>query len=138
MKVSQVKSGIGCTQDRACAADCHAFAGISLGGRKGSTNCGACRVSRCTELQNLAGRISGGSYTNFQSMQDCWQHKIGSAVAVFFIQVLNRSKAGNPTCSLVTFSSVILGLVKLQFVAAVPHSKSKQLRSLARKLNGNI
>lgn len=56
----------------------------------------------------------------------------------FFIQVLKRSKAGNPTCSLVTFSSVILGLVKLQFVAAVPHSKSKQLRSLARKLNGNI
>lgn len=94
------------------------------------------QVHRITEL--LAGRISGGSYTNFQSMQDCWQHKIGSAVAVFFIQVLNRSKDGNPTCSLVTFSSVTLGLVKLQFVAAVPHSKSKQLRSLARKLNGNI
>ena len=46
---------------------------------------------------------------------------------LFFIQVLNRSKDGNPTCSLVTFSSVTLGLVKLQFVAAVPHSKSKQI-----------
>lgn len=68
MKVSQVKSGIGCTQDRACAADCHAFAGISLGGRKGSTNCGACRVSRCTELQNcwLEGSLEALTQTSNQ------------------------------------------------------------------------
>lgn len=127
MKVSQVKSGIGCAQVRACAAGCHAFAGISLRGRKGSTNCGACRVSRCTELRNCW--LEGSLEALTQTSNQC--RVVGSVrlgqLWLFFIQVLNRSKDGNPTCSPVTFSSVTLGLVKLQFVAAVPHSKSKQL-----------